>query len=160
MKKKCVPMLKTASLLMALMLLAVPVSAENPDSAQSPEKTPTADVLSAETEAAPVPGYVYISSPTGSGWLPLPAEGDLVFPLRQILPDGRQTENVLHLTPEGVCMESATCDNHDCIGQGTVTLQNRQDRILSNMIICLPNQVTVQLFSPEEFMSLAGAPLP
>lgn len=155
MKKKCVPMLKTASLLMALMLLFVPVLADTADSESS-----VADVLSAETEAAPVPGYVYISSPTGSGWLPLPAEGDLVFPLRQILPDGRQTENVLHLTPEGVCMESATCDNHDCIGQGTVTLQNRQDRILSNMIICLPNQVTVQLFSPEEFMSLAGAPLP
>ena len=155
MKKKCVPMLKTASLLMALMLLAVPVFADTADSESS-----VADVLSAETEAAPVPGYVYISSPTGSGWLPLPAEGDLVFPLRQILPDGRQTENVLHLTPEGVYMESATCDNHDCIGQGTVTLQNRQDRILSNMIICLPNQVTVQLFSPEEFMSLAGAPLP
>ena len=32
-----------------------------------------------------------------------------------------------------------------------MTLENRELRILSNYIICLPQQVVVQLYSPEEF---------
>ena len=59
-------------------------------------------------------------------------------------------------------MEDSTCENHDCVDQGLVTLENRTDRILSNMIICLPNQVILQLYSPEEVldMVLRGMPAP
>jgi hypothetical protein len=52
-------------------------------------------------------------------------------------------------------MEDSTCENHDCVEQGMVTLENRDERILSNMIICLPNQVTLQLFTPEELLEMA-----
>ena len=106
--------------------------------------------------ATPVParGYVLVTTATQMGFLPLPEEEDYVFPLTQLRTDGTFTENVIHLTPEGVYMESSTCENHDCIEEGIVTLENRKDRILGNMIICLPNQVTLQLLTPEEILSL------
>ena len=101
-------------------------------------------------------GYVLVSTAAQSGWLPLPTEGESVFPLSQVQPDGTQTLNVIHLTPDGVYMEDANCANHDCIGQGEVTLENIPERILGNMIICLPNQVVLQLYTPEETMALLG----
>lgn len=101
-------------------------------------------------------GYVLVSTATQSGWLPLPTEGESVFPLSQVQPDGTQTLNVIHLTPDGVYMEDANCANHDCMGQGEVTLENIPERILGNMIICLPNQVVLQLYTPEETMALLG----
>ena len=101
-------------------------------------------------------GYVLVSTATQSGWLPLPTEGESIFPLSQVQPDGTQTLNVIHLTPEGVYMEDANCANHDCVGQGEVTLENIPERILGNMIICLPNQVVLQLYTPEETMALLG----
>ncbi|MBQ9252483.1 MAG: NusG domain II-containing protein [Clostridia bacterium] len=109
---------------------------------------------SAEAVVAPATGYILVTSPTLSGWLPLPESEDYLFPLNQTLPDGSQVENILHVTPEGVYMESSSCENQDCIHQGTVTLENRNDRILYNMIICLPNQVTLQLFTPEEVLQM------
>ena len=53
-------------------------------------------------------------------------------------------------------MESATCENHDCIEQGIVTLENRQTRPLMNYILCLPNQVSIALYTPEEVLALFG----
>ena len=107
-----------------------------------------------ETTSVPARGYVLVTSPTQSGFLPLPEEEDYLFPLVQIFPDGTSTENLLHLTPEGVYMESSTCANQDCVHQGTVTLENRNERVLYNMIICLPNQVTLQLLTPEEVLQM------
>ena len=98
-------------------------------------------------------GYVRVSSPTVSGWLPLPAEEDYVYPLRQMTADGTVVENQIHLTPNGVFMESATCDNQDCVHQGMVTLDNMEIRALQNMIICLPNQVYLELYSIDELLA-------
>ena len=107
-------------------------------------------------DAAPSPAkaYVLVSTATQSGWLPLPEEGEVSYPLRQVLPDGTEAVNVIHLTPEGVYMEDSTCANHDCIDEGMVTLENRGERILGNMIVCLPNQVCLQLYTPEEVLEL------
>ena len=115
---------------------------------------PTAAPESEETAPSPAPGYVLVTTATQSGWLPLPEEGEYSYPLRQVLPDGTEAVNTIHLTPEGVYMEDSTCENHDCVNQGVVTLDNRDERILSNMIICLPNQVTLQLFTPEELLEM------
>ena len=109
-----------------------------------------------DAEQAMPAGYVLVSTATQSGWLPLPTEGDSVFPLSQVLPDGTQALNVIHLTPDGVYMEDSTCKNHDCVGEGEVTLENISERILGNMIICLPNQVVLQLYTPEETMAILG----
>ena len=102
-------------------------------------------------------GYVLVTTATQSGWLALPTDEDKVFPLAQLLPDGTDALNVIHLMPNGVYMEDASCANHDCVGQGEVTLENVSSRILGNMIICLPNQVILQLYTPEEAMALLGA---
>lgn len=94
--------------------------------------------------------------PPAQGYL-LVTVGDVVFapyplleardlPIVQV--DGQQ--NLVHLTPQGFVMTSATCENQDCVGQGEVTLQNRDMRILGNLIVCLPNQVMLELLTPEE----------
>ena len=114
----------------------------------------------AETDDAPqaLPkGYVLVSTATQSGWLPLPTEGEKTFPLAQLLPDGTEALNVIHLMPDGVYMEDANCANHDCMGQGEVTFDNIDERVLGNMIICLPNQVVLQLYTADEVLALLGA---
>ena len=105
-------------------------------------------------------GYVLVSTATMMGWLPLPAEEEVSYPLRQVRPDGTEAVNTIHLTVDGVYMEDSTCENHDCVDQGLVTLENRDERILSNMIICLPNQVYLQLFTPEEVRSMVDGGMP
>lgn len=146
-------------LLAGLLAMAAIAGAENETASDAPEAEAAATVQpedKAESGEAPKPakGYVLVTTATQSGWLPLPEEGEVSYPIRQVLPDGTEAENVIHLTPEGVYMEDSTCANHDCIQQGIVTLENREERILSNMIICLPNQVSLQLFTPEEVLQM------
>ena len=142
---------------------AEPAAAEAPEAAEpaaeeasEPTEPAAAEEASeaAEPTAAPARGYVLVTTATRSGWLPLPEEGEVSYPLQQILPDGTEAVNVIHLTPDGVYMEDSTCANHDCIKQGEVTLENLDERILGNRIICLPNQVSLQLFTPEELLSM------
>ncbi len=77
---------------------------------------------------------------------PLPIHKETSYRLHQS--NGR--DNVIHVAPDSIFMESANCDNQDCIKQGTVNLDNRDTRVLNNMIICLPNQVVLELITPEE----------
>lgn len=58
--------------------------------------------------------------------------------------------NIIHVTENSVSMYESNCENQDCVEQGEVTLENKDTRILGNMIICLPNQVTLQLCNREE----------
>lgn len=59
-------------------------------------------------------------------------------------------KNVVHISPDGFYMASATCDNQDCVHQGKVTLDNRDVRLLGNQVVCLPNKVILELLTPEE----------
>jgi len=86
----------------------------------------------------------------GTLFEPIALEGETEYTIRQ--PDG--TENVIHVTPDSICMKSSTCDNQDCVLQGMVSLDNMSSRVLGNMIICLPNEVTLELHTPQ---SLAEA---
>ncbi len=81
----------------------------------------------------------------GTIYEPIPLTEKTDYTIRQ--PNGM--ENVIHVTPDSICMQSSTCDNQDCVLQGTVTLENMSQRVLGNMVICLPNQVTLELFTPE-----------
>ena len=81
--------------------------------------------------------------------LALTSEGD--FTIRQ---EATGAENVVHVTPDSITMKSANCDNQDCVLQGTVTLDTKDDRVLGSMIICLPHQVTLELYSAEEMAAL------
>ena len=146
-------------LLVGLLAAVAVAGAETETATGAPEAgaaAPAQPEDGAASEEAPKPakGYVLVTTATQSGWLPLPEEGEVSYPIRQILADGTEAENIIHLTPEGVYMEDSTCANHDCIQQGMVTLENREERILSNMIICLPNQVSLQLFTPEEVLQM------
>ena len=150
---------KLLALLLILLLCGAALSEPSPEAPTPPEVPAPTEEPSEGPEATPQParGYVMVSTATKMGFLPLPDEGEYSYHLEQILPDGTPAENVIHLTPEGVYMEDSTCENHDCVEQGEVTLDNRKDRILGNFIICLPNQVTLQLFTPDEIEAmLAG----
>ena len=132
--------------------------ATEPERAEdSPDAAVTTDVPPREqpflvqiTEDDPAIAYVLVRMPNPVGLLPLPVEGEYTRTLRQTMPDGSEAVNILHLTPEGFWMEEANCDGQDCVKQGEVTLANREERILWNMIICLPHQLSVELITREE----------
>ncbi len=117
---------------------------------------PSALSETGESTEIPVmaPGYVLLTLSSGQYWIPLPAEGETTLPIRQTDADGSELLNVLYLTPEGMKMESANCDNQDCVHMGWVTLENRGDRALMNMIMCLPHYVLLELYTPEEVMEM------
>ena len=142
--------------LMAGLFLLQPMAATATEADAQPSPSPQPQATEEPTDSPkPAKGYVLVTTATQSGWLPLPDEGEVSYPLRQLLPNGTEAVNTIHLTPEGVYMEDSTCEGHDCVQQGEVTLDNRAERILGNMIICLPNQVTLQLFTPEELLEMA-----
>ena len=158
---RVLPALLAALLLSGCLTASMPVKsaaeAEATPVAEAADTTaaPDAEMPSSEDPAETVPaepkGYLLIQYSGQVGVLPLPTEEESTFPLTQMLPDGSVSVNLIHLTPDSVWMEESTCDNHDCIDQGEVTLENWKDRILGNMIICLPNQVVLQLISAEEY---------
>ena len=106
------------------------------------------------TDSDPSIAYVLVRMPDPVGLLPLPTEGEYTRTIRQTMPDGSEAVNVLHLTPNGVWMEEANCEGQDCVGEGEVTLENREERVLWNMIICLPHQLALELITREEALSL------
>lgn len=62
--------------------------------------------------------------------------------------DGKR--NVVRLTADSIHILTANCANQDCIRQGLVSLANRDQRVLQNQIICLPNKVLLTLLTPQE----------
>ena len=59
-------------------------------------------------------------------------------------------QNTVSITQSSVHMLSSTCDNQNCVQQGVVTAENMERRLLGNMIVCLPNQVVLELVSRDE----------
>ena len=106
------------------------------------------------TDDDPSVAYVLVRVQNAMGLLPLPVEGEYTRTIRQTLEDGTEAVNVLHLTSNGVWMEESNCEGHDCILEGEVTLENREERVLWNMIICLPHQLSLELITREEAESL------
>ena len=96
--------------------------------------------------------YVMVMTDTQFGWLPLPdtEEKAYSYPLRQLKEDGTVVYNIIRVTKDGFWVEEASCDNQDCVHQGTVTLENRATRVLGSMVICLPNHLTLTLMTWEE----------
>lgn len=121
-----------------------------PAAASTPEATqPTAEPAVSGATAAPE-----ATARKADAYLLVTVAGMLYEPIA-IYEEGEYTvrrgemENVIHVTPDSVTMKSSTCDNQDCVLQGTVTLENMTQRVLSNMIICLPNEITLELHTPE-----------
>ena len=85
---------------------------------------------------------------------PLPLTGEGEFSITQ---GDTGKVNVIHVTPDSIWMADSTCDNQDCVEQGVVSLDTMYDRVLANMIICLPHQVTLELYTAEEINALIAA---
>ena len=117
------------------------------------QEAPTAapSVAPDATETPAVNAYLVVSV-QGMMYEPLPLSGEGSFTIKQ----DENTTNTVHVTPDSVWMEHSTCDNQDCVDQGTVSLANMSTRVLSNMIICLPNQVVLELYTPETLQSTFG----
>ena len=108
------------------------------------------------TEDDPAIAYVLVRLTDYAGLLPLPQEGEYIKTVRQLLTDGSEYVNVLHVTPEGFWMEESNCEGHDCINEGEVTLSNREERALWNMVICLPHRLSAELITRAEAEQLLG----
>ena len=143
---------------------------EAPTTTEAPVAEPAETGAPAETEAPaaeqsfllqitaddPSIAYVLVRLTESYGFLPLPQEGEYQKTIRQIAPDGSEYVNVLHVTPEGFYMEESNCEGHDCIGEGEVTLSNREERPLWNMVICLPHRLSAELITRAEAEQLLG----
>ena len=146
-----------------------PDATDAPEAAQTPEATaePAATEVPAATEApeatdAPqsanmvgpmmpkqtekVRGHVIITVAGRQYGDPIPMDRDKIITVKQ----ENGAINRIHITPEYVEMESSTCENQDCIGEGEVNVNTYKDRILSTYIICLPNQVTIEMVPADE----------
>ena len=60
-----------------------------------------------------------------------------------VQPDG--SENNITLTGDAVYMQSANCENQDCVGMGAVTRDNLELRVMGGFIICLPHRLSVEV---------------
>ncbi|MBR2718376.1 MAG: NusG domain II-containing protein [Clostridia bacterium] len=110
--------------------------------------TQSSDAPDAEPEA-----YLLVTV-GGVTYQPLPLSGEGEFSLTQ---GESGMVNTVHVTPDSVWMADSTCDNQDCVEQGTVSLATMNDRVLGNMIICLPHQVTLELYTAEEMNALIAS---
>ena len=121
-----------------------------------PTQAPTAEPTEQPAQAAvmgPMPapqteevkGHVVITVGKRQYGEPIPMDREKVITIRQ---DNGHI-NKVHITPEKVYMEYSTCDNQDCVGQGEITLDNYETRILSTFVICLPNSVTIEMVPVE-----------
>ena len=114
-----------------------------------PTTEPTAEPAQEAAMAGPMPpkkaetvrGYVVLTVGGRQYGDPIPMDRDKIITLKQ--DDGKL--NKVHITPETVYMEFSTCENQDCVGQGEVHVDTYKDRILGTYIICLPNNVSIEM---------------
>ena len=128
---------------------AVPDTTAAPEANEAPEST-EAPASTEEPAAAKEPAQAYlVVSVAGAMYEPIP-----------LYEEGRYTVkrgdlvNTIEVTPDSIKMHASSCDNQDCVEQGVVSLENRSKRVLQNMIICLPNEVVLELYTPEEIAAL------
>ena len=122
-----------------------------PDGTQTPLPDQTSDGTAVQA-AEGAKAYLLITV-DGKTYAPYP----LTQTGRYTVSQGKKgAKNVIYVTPDSVAMESSTCDNQLCVGEGTVTLDNKATRILGNYIMCLPNGVTLELLSAAEVSELTA----
>ena len=154
MKNRKDLILIAAVVALALLTLVYGLSSRRADTVAPPVETAAADggysdfVLESVREyLEEYPAESYLLVTTGSGvYSPIPLNGDNAFRIAQR--DG--SENVIHIGKNSFYMESSNCDNQNCVEQGEVTLENRDARVLFNMVICLPHGLSLELLTRAE----------
>lgn len=130
-------------------------SPQNDPSGENTQGEEPLTLLIQVRESDTAPGYILLQSANSIGFLTLPEEGEVTKTIRQRLDNGSEWLNVIRMTPEGFCMIEADCEGHDCIAEGEVTLDNMKDRLLWNMVICAPHQLTLSLYTKEEAIAIS-----
>ena len=126
---------------------AAPVVTQVPE---APTAAPDAVEAPAAPEATREPAKAYlVVTVAGAMYEPIPLYQEERYSIRR-----GDMVNVIEVTPDSIRMHESSCDNQDCVEQGVVSLDNRQKRVLQNMIICLPNEVVLELYTPEEVAQL------
>lgn len=124
---------------------AEPAATEAPEATDAPQNANmVGPMMPKQTEK--VRGHVVITVAGRQYGDPIPMDRDKIITVKQ----ENGAINRIHITPEYVEMESSTCENQDCIGEGEVNVNTYKDRILSTYIICLPNQVTIEMVPADE----------
>ena len=128
-----------------------PEAAASTEAAESEAAAdPEAHSAAAEKAAAylaqyPAESYVLVT--VGSNvYSPIPLTEDNAFKVHV----SESEYNVVHIGKNSVYMEESTCDNQNCVGEGEVTLENRDSRALYNMILCLPHDLMLELLDADE----------
>lgn len=122
-----------------------PAATEDPEATDAPQSANmVGPMMPKQTEK--VRGHVVITVAGRQYGDPIPMDRDKIITVKQ----ENGAINRIHITPEYVEMESSTCENQDCIGEGEVNVNTYKDRILSTYIICLPNQVTIEMVPADE----------
>ena len=118
-----------------------------PEATEAPAETATEVV-----EEVPL-GYILVQANGDGGWIPLPTTDEplLVTITRE---DDPTISNTIRLWQTGFQMDSSTCDNQDCVQQGEVTLMNKDERVLMQYVLCLPHNISIELYSTEEILMM------
>lgn len=119
-------------------------SAENAENT-APEAGTAAEKTREYLEKYPSESYLLVRT-ANSVFAPIPLTEEGSFKIAQA--DG--SENVVHVGKNSFYMESSNCDNQNCVGEGEVTLENKDSRVLFNMVLCLPHELSLELLTPEE----------
>ena len=123
---------------------ASPAPTASPEEEQTPEKEAEKTTDEAPKKAPEAEAYLYIIvNGRISGIYAVGEEGDVT------VDQGNGKVNVIHVTDKGFYMASSTCDNQLCVQQGEVTIDNYQQRILGASVLCLPNNVDLELVVPS-----------
>ena len=134
---------------------ATPVVTEAPSATEAP----VADAAATEAPAAETTANEGLDSLNAEAYLVVSVAGMMYEPI-PLVEEGRYSirrgdlVNVIEVTPTSIKMHESSCDNQDCVEQGTVSLENYKQRVLQNMIICLPNEVVLELYTTEELAQL------
>ena len=134
---------------------ATPVVTEVPSATEAP----AADAAATEAPAAETTANEGLDSLNADAYLVVSVAGMMYEPI-PLVEEGRYSirrgdlVNVIEVTPTSIKMHESSCDNQDCVEQGTVSLENYKQRVLQNMIICLPNEVVLELYTTEELAQL------
>jgi len=117
----------------------------------------TADPAASEASLEDIPqGYILVQANGDGGWIPLPTTDEPLY-ITIGREDDETIKNTLRLWRDGFAMDSSTCDNQDCVQQGEVTIDNKDDRVLMHMVLCLPHNVSVELYSMDELIAMMEA---
>lgn len=155
MKKKDLLIIGVAALLALTLIVLVKTKVINPSTFQPLQKQEASPAesssLPSASPQAEIAAHSYLRIQLGSGqetFVPLDHKDTLT------IDQGNGHINVVAIDIDSATMHSSTCKNQNCVSQGTVTLENKETRALLNTIVCLPNQVLLELLTDAEYKNL------